>query len=326
MMPMKLPIVPDVQPITSISPTLYAAARKCPARATWSAHGDRSSLPDHPRGLLGMAVHHVLERAALGGVAGADTAAKREAARGIYDQKVTDLFASAHPILMAKFRTAERLPYYNLYRERVALLAAERAVDPPTGNRGGGAGGGTAQHRSTVEQTLRSNDGKLKGRPDIVDSARSEVVDYKTSRAPEDGGVRDDEARQLRLYAHLVNENGRSVTTGVILRADRSRGEIDISASEAEAEAAEAVKKLEELGALVGRAFEEAATPSPASCSRCPCIPMCERFWNEAEPDWAEETGRQIQGTVQAVRVTSTGLVGIDIEIERGTAPRGAGH
>lgn len=321
---MRLPIPPNVETVTSMSPSLYAAARQCLARAVWSVHGDRSAIPEHPRALLGIGVHHVLEQAAVGGLEGSDVKAKRDSARSIFDEKVAGLLGAAHPILAAKFGAPQRLPYYNLYRERAALLAAEQAVDVsphgrerPTDARGSGP---------TVERTLQSDEGRLRGRPDVIDASRSEVVDYKTSAPPEDGGIREDEARQLRLYAHLANENGIPVTKGVIIRADRSRAEIDISVDDAKAEAAEAIVKLEEIAAVVGRAFDAVASPSRPACSTCPCIPMCQRFWDEAEPDWAEEVGVHLQGTVLEVHITDTGLVGIDLDVQQGTAPRGAGH
>lgn len=321
---MRLPIAPDVEAVTSMSPSLYAAARQCLARAVWTAHGNRSAIPAHPRALLGIGVHHVLERAAVGGIEGSDVDAKRDSARSAFDEKVAALLGAAHPILAVKFGTPERLPYYNLYRERAALLAAEQVVDIPShgqGRRTDAPGRGPA-----VERTLQSDEGRLRGRPDVIDASRSEVVDYKTSAPPEDGGVREREARQLRLYAHLANENGIPVAKGVIVRADRSRAEIDISAAEAKAEAAEAIIKLEEINAVVGHAFNAVASPSGPACSGCPCIPMCQRFWDAAEPDWAEEAGVHVQGTVLDVRVTGTGLVGIDLDVQQGTMPRGAGH
>jgi len=262
--------------------------------------------------------------AAVGGIDGSNVESKRENARSIFDEKVAAIFTESHPLLVAKFGTPQRLPYYYLYRERAALLAAEQAADASPGRTGRRTDARGVGH--AVERTLQSDEGRIRGRPDIIDSASSEVVDYKTSATPEDGGVRDSEARQLRLYAHLANENGMPVTKGAIIRADRSRAEIEITADDARAEAAEALVKLEELTTVAGSAFDAAASPSGSNCSMCPCIPMCQRFWDEAEPSWAEEAGTHLQGTVREVRITDTGLVGIDLDVQHGTASRGAGH
>ncbi len=67
---MLVPTPPAITRIERISPTLYEAAMKCTSRAAWLAGGDRKLLPPHPRALLGIGVHAVLERARSGRIAG----------------------------------------------------------------------------------------------------------------------------------------------------------------------------------------------------------------------------------------------------------------
>ncbi|MCB9759547.1 MAG: PD-(D/E)XK nuclease family protein [Alphaproteobacteria bacterium] len=304
---------------------MYAAGRLCLAKAAWLAHGDRSAIPDHPRALLGTAVHHVIEKAGAGRLAGSTAEERLAHARREFDTKIEELFSAAHPMLPAKFGSAERLPYYNLYKERAASIAADVAevTHMPSGRAGSGSGRSAGR---LVERGLEAEGGRLYGRIDALDPKDNAVVDYKTSRSPQEGGVRDGEARQLRVYAYLAQKNGFVINKGVIIRSDRSRGEIEISPDEAEDEARAAISTLDRLNERSGEEFASAATPSPEACAFCPCLPACPRFWDEADSSWAAETGVHLEGTVAELREAGTGIVGLDITVERGSAKRGAAH
>ena len=317
---MKPPPAPVLQPVSRISPSLYVAARRCLARAAWVAHGQSNTLPKHPRAMLGSAVHHVLELAGAGRLAGNTAEERRESARSGFDDKMRELFASAHKVLQAKFSSPERLPYYNLYRERVALLAAEQASDNVTTQAGSTDGGKPRVLRETL---LEANSGKLFGRPDLVDASKGEVKDYKTGRAPEDGRLRDDEARQMRLYAHLANENNLPVSRGIVVRADRTEEELPITADEATAEAGEALTKLDELNAAMGKSFYDIATPSAEACELCPCIATCERFW-EADFEPPEKGYLHAEGVlIEDIAPKYQGVIGLKLDVSRGTTRRG---
>jgi len=54
---MHIPNAPDVMPLQQLSPSIYEALLRCRARATWAAFGDRSTLPQHPKALLGSCLH-----------------------------------------------------------------------------------------------------------------------------------------------------------------------------------------------------------------------------------------------------------------------------
>jgi hypothetical protein len=325
---MKLPSLPILAPISRISPSIYSAARLCLARAAWLAQGDKSAIPEHPRSLLGMAVHYVLEVAGRGRTESGERAQNPlDLARADFDAKLGELFARAHPMLAAKFGSPDRLPYYNLYKERAASLAAELAEQRNSREKRPEAGSsGSSIPGPMRERAFSSNSGRLYGRVDLLNPEKREVVDYKTSKAPDDGGIRETEARQLRLYAHLVRANGVDVAIGVILRSDRTRSEMAIGEEEARFEAAEALAKLDEFNAKVGMPFLEAATPSMESCAFCPCIPICSAFWDNATPLWAKELGVHAEGIVEEVEVSEAGIVGIRLMVDRGTTARGMSH
>jgi CRISPR/Cas system-associated exonuclease Cas4 (RecB family) len=317
---MLVPNPPAIERLDRISPTLYEAAIRCTSRAAWIAGGDRALVPPNPRALLGIGVHDVLERARSGRIGGTTEEERRAEAELLFDRKMTELFATTHPLLHAKFETRERLPFYNLYRARAAQMAADsvaagdrRMMQQPARMAGSGP---------SVEATLVSRDGRVSGRPDVLDPSKETVVDYKTGRPADlDIPITDSEVRQLRLYAFLANENGVTIRRGVIERADRTRAEISISPEEAAEEGRRAIAVLEEYNRHSGESFEIAASPSHDACRFCPCIPFCDAFWNRAEVEWGAECGTHAEGIVEAV--DGDALVSIRLTATRGTAARG---
>jgi hypothetical protein len=317
---MRVPTPSPIQKLDRITPTIYEAALKCHARASWAASGRDADVPRHPRALLGLGAHTVLEGARRGVIEGGDVSERRKAAGRLFDATMEQLFHRAHPLLVAKFGSHVRLPYYQLQRERTALMAAEltklrgskKAVDPSS----------IPDQGTMVESMLQSRDGKIAGRPDVLDSVSEAVIDYKTGSRPATGDLTDGECRQLKLYAFLGMENGVDVRKGVIVRSDRSRAELTIRDSEAEAEAKRARGILEAHNRLTDRPFADVATPSPAACRFCPCIPFCNAFWSAANETWASECGWHAEGEVSGVQ--GEALLSVDLVVDRGTVPRGS--
>jgi hypothetical protein len=162
------------------------------------------------------------------------------------------------------------------------------------------------------------------GRPDLVDAAAGEVVDYKTGASPEEAAdaVSPAEGRQLRLYVHLAHENGLPASRAVIARADGRRVSMEVSKAEAEAEGQKARELLAQYNAGAGAAFREAAQAAPESCRFCPCIPFCEAFWQAASPSWSEQCGVHLEGEVESVdeaSVQGVRLLTLRVRVRRGT-------
>lgn len=318
---MLVPLAPDIRTIDRISPTLYEAAMKCISRAAWLAAGDRRLLPLHPRALLGISLHAVLEQARSGGVAGDTQDSRRLNAERLFDEKMRELFGASHPLLRAKFDGSDRLPFYNLFKARAAQMAVDIASMPKgTPNQ---AAAQTRISNSTVEVALVSKDGRIAGRPDVLDTANATIVDYKTGTGGESGSMNESEIRQLRLYAYLASEEGISIRRGVIERADRTREEVQISAAEAAEEGSRALSVLDEYNRHAGKPFESVASPSSDACRFCPCIPFCEAFWRSSEPQWSEQCGTHVEGIVQSVE--GDALLSINLEVTRGTGISGSG-
>lgn len=326
---MRIPNEPTVAPLTHLSPSLYEAARTCKARASWMAFGDRHLIPQHPSALLGSSVHAVVEDAHAGRIPPGSDDSRKAVARTLFDEHARQLYDQAHPLLRVKFPSPERTPFYHLYRERAVLLALEAATRPSASHPLGARPAGRPQSATLVEQTLRSQDNLLVGRPDYVDEAAGEVIDYKTGPGPEadPDGLHEAEKRQLRFYVHLAQEVGINVAVGAIVRADGRRARLDIPAADAAAEGLRARETLQAFNAEVGKRFAALAAPSPENCRYCPCIPLCEGFWQNAAADWADRCGWHVEGVVsnvQSATMQATVLLTMDLSATRGTVAHAA--
>ena len=328
---MRIPEEPAIKQLKHLSPSLYEVARACGARAAWVAFGDHGRVPVHPRALLGMCVHAAVEEAHQGRLPSADEESCRAAARDVFDRKAKSLYDAAHPLLRVKFSSPERIPFYYLFRERAAVLALATPVRTNAGGAPARPGGpdATGLPGALVETTLRSRDGLLVGRPDLVDVAAGEVVDYKTSAGPDDDpeGVRDSEIRQLRLYIHLAREQGLEIYCGVVVRGDGRRVTLAVAEPEAAEEAQRARETLSAFNAKASAGdFRALAESSPDACRYCPCIPFCDAFWEAATPAWRNQCGTHVEGTVAAVErvvVQNTALLTFQLAGERGTVAQG---
>lgn len=309
---MAFPHPPKPIKLSRLSPSSYEAARSCKARAAWLAAGDRSMLPGNPAAMLGACFHHIAAAAQRGHLQ-SNSGGVEEAARDLFNQIAEKLFAESHEIFKVKFGVKERLPSFYLRREEAVALACMLAS-------------GTSRpsvHRTlkpklplkVVEQSLQSQDGLLYGRPDYINAETGEVVDYKTRRASPDGNdeVTKREMRQLRLYAYLTQENGIEIKRGAIVLADGTRVVIELDKVEVEREAHAAARALEAYNAAVtdNATFRYIASPSAETCSYCPCIVMCEPFWEQANPTWRESVGAQVHGKV--ISISRSNFQGINV-------------
>jgi hypothetical protein len=320
---MKIPEVPAPTRIDHITPSLYEELLVCPAKVTWASGGDRNALPPHPMALLGVAFHGVME-AAQRAELGENVDLRRRNARELFDHIADSLHAEAHPLLRVKFPATQKLPYYNLVRERVALLASEAEAPPPATTEG--AFGSPAR---LSERRFSSADGTIAGRPDLVDVNNAEVIDYKAGQGADDATiVTDREARQLRLYAYLAHEAGIDIRRGTVVRGEGTRVSIQIPKETAEEEAVRARQAMVDYNASIERSsFAQLARPVPDSCRVCRCIPLCEAFWEAADCGWfAESSVHCIEGTVvelEEVTMQGVPVATLGVEVRRGTSERG---
>ena len=301
---MFVPKPPVLAQLEHITPSIYEASIECLAKAAWFALGDAGVLPQHPAAILGTAFHMVVGATHNGWLQVA-AVSDRSQARELFDKTARKLHLGAHRLVKLKFPSADRLPFYNLNRERAAITATLIAASrlPSARSAVGATRLGSSALRT--EPRLCSRDGRLVGRADHIDGRSGVVIDYKTGHLSEAEAciVSDSEARQLRLYAYLAADNGTDIGTGAVVRGDGQRAEIAISPAEAEAEADCARKQLGRLNAAAseGASFRDITSPSPRNCSFCPCLPFCGPFWADAQPEWAIDCGSHVEGSIAEI-------------------------
>jgi CRISPR/Cas system-associated exonuclease Cas4 (RecB family) len=323
---MTFPHPPKPAKLTRLSPSTYEAARRCNARAAWLAFGDRDSLPGSPAAILGLCFHKVAAAAQAGRLQTGDGV--EEAARCLFDEAAEETFAKSHESFRAKFGVKERLPGYYLRREESVALARTLSPDEPLPP--GRSRPSQMSPTKGIEHNLQSKDGLLFGRPDLIDAAAGEVVDYKTRRVSLDSPneVTDQEMRQLRLYALLATDNGVRIQRGAIVLADGRRLTVELNVEDIQREARSAAAVLESYNTAVdgNTTFEEMATPSAENCRYCPCMVICEAFWKRAEPSWQEHVGTQVQGkliSISKASVQGVNLITLHLECIGGTIEKG---
>ena len=330
---MDLPPIPALRSLESISPSFYNAALLCRARAAWQQLGPRGALPASTGSIIGACFHAVMEMGNQGRLSEGEEGIRE--AKAAFDRKAGQLFSEAHPLLKAKFVSPEKFPFYFERRARVAILAAKassgvvaRQANAP--GRGTVAQGRPADQARLVEQTLSSRDGLIKGRIDLWERSSSTVTDYKSGLEPKNApsGITEHETRQLRLYVHLAQENGCTVTAAAIVRGDGRRTAIAVSAADADSEAQTARQALEQFNQAVsgGAHFYSLASPSCESCAGCPCLALCDPFWEAAQPEWEESCGANAEGEIVEIREASfagSPLRSLSLKDCRGSAPNG---
>ena len=236
------------------SNTLHRAPMK-PALAAWPRrHGSFSGTPVFCHSTPRRSSERLsmrLWRLRTVGSSGWQPSATALQQGSLFDKTAQKLHLSAHPLIKLKFPAADRLPFYNLNRERAAITATPIAASRPPSARSADGEVRLGSAAVRTESRLCSRDGRLVGRADHIDGRSRVVIDYKTGHVSEAEAcaVSDSEARQLRLYAYLAAENGTDVGTGAVVRGDGQRCEFAISPSEAKAEADSAKKQLDRINA-----------------------------------------------------------------------------
>jgi len=330
---MDLPPIPALRSLEYISPSFYNAALLCRARAAWQQFGPRGALPASTGSIIGACFHAVMEMGNQGRLSEGEEGIRE--AKAAFDRKAGQLFSEAHPLLKAKFLSPEKFPFYFERRARVAILAAKassgviaRQANAP--GRGTAAQGRPADQARLVEQTLSSRDGLIKGRIDLWERSSSTVTDYKSGLEPKNApsGITGNETRQLRLYVHLAQENGCTATTAAIVRGDGRPAAIAVSAADADSEAQKARQTLEQFNLAVsgGAHFYSLASPSREGCTGCPCLALCDPFWETAQPDWEASCGANAEGEIVEIQEASfagSPLRSLSLKDCRGSAPAG---
>ncbi len=298
----------DIAPIESASPSLVARLVQCGhqeglRRAT--PESIRSSLPISDASALGTAAHAVLARV----LKSTDSRISDDATlRQIWEDAIDTQYNRTDGI-----RPPGTWWRYNVVRRGTFRLAKQLVVDIER-----------LQGTASVEQEVRSDDGTLWGRPDLVlryPDGSAEIVDFKTGT--HDSGPPDDgELRQLMIYGFLVDAVDCAVTRLKIARVDGETWSSAVTSSQLQSAAAEALRAVDQFN----RALPDTtslARPGDA-CTFCAQSLGCDVAWTGRIPASALE-GRVDEAYVSrdlsviSVRTTNDNsivrLVGVPLDV-----------
>ena len=292
--------------IAATSPTLAEAMRSCSLRAGLSrTAGSGKYVLGNPKGWLGSAYHHVLEKMAVADITGVSIDATVEQ---LWDEATE----AQHKRILThsldrRFGSPQSWPGYQLAKASAALRAKTLIADgfrPPNEHtRTRSDLGGLDEYR---EREFTAFGGKLIGRPDVVRT--NEIVDFKSGSIVESRDEQGTEVikaayvRQLQIYGYLVHQTiGRWLPRGVLLPAVGPRMEIALHQKDCEREASEAVRILDDYNGKVADndPLTTFAAPSSENCKWCPYKPICPPFWKAASSAWSGKLeGAAIEGRV----------------------------
>ena len=116
----------------------------------------------------------------------------------------------------------------------------------------------------------------------------------------------------VMFYACLAMDNGIDVDQGVIVRADGNRVTLPYDVAEISEFGKTARKAREDLNNDVkaGKTFTQLTSPSSTNCANCPCMPVCDVFWMNADSSWQTDCGANFEGIIEEADETNSQLYG----------------
>ncbi len=304
-----VPELPQPNPgsIDWISPTLANDLIDCSYRVAWRTDSASRSL-SRPSTFseLGIVAHGVMEDAGRAlFMDSEDEMLERSTVEGSWTSHVErashDLAKAWEP---ATPPVPEEWPGYHLTKARVIRRALRlRKVD----------GSSVDEHRAPVlvEQELRDDANRLRGRPDRVEGAKNarRIVDLKMGLNQADPTTA--QLRQLMLYGHLVEvATGDRVSEIAVEDASGRRWTRPLDHDEVNALVGQVESTRNKYeAARVGGTLETLALPSNDGCRWCPFRVTCGPYWRALESTWSHGS---VLGHIDKV---SPGADGSNLEI-----------
>lgn len=240
--------------LAELSPTRLERLLQCPLRIAFeqARAGLGSGAADSAWALVGRAVHRAIELCIdhpPRELASAWAQACDELADDGADPRSTP---HAHRALL---RLGRRLP------ELLAYIEDRQPVE------------------KICEQYLRSGDGVIGGQVDLVlRGPRPSVVDHKTGGVSHEGEVSEAYARQLRIYAWLVEDAlGIDPREGALFSLREGIVSVDVARERRDQAIVEARDARDQYNSRVPG--PQPGTPSQESCGRCPFVGPCDVAW-----------------------------------------------
>ena len=275
---MKLQPLPKLQPITRLSPTLFSTLKQCLLRAALSQVKAQQTTRNSTAALLGIIVHHVLERASS--INGNEDGLQIQA-EAIWDKTVEqmeeDLQTSS---LNRSLLPITRWKKYNLLRARTIRRCEEIASSQ----------GISETQVIASERKFDSVRDGFTGKPDLILKRANGlvIIDYKSAELSDDLQNREEKLeswqQQILFYASIVKETfGEWPVGGEIRLLNKEVISIPIDPQTVKAllEEAQALKDKYNTRIEIGVPHSELAQYSVESCVFCEFKGSCNTFWKE---------------------------------------------
>ena len=170
-----------------------------------------------------------------------------------------------------------------------------------------------------TEHELKTADGEIRGRPDLIAcGTETLVVDYKSGLVEHDSEIRASYRRQLLLYGALVHECLGLIANRLLLFSLR-QGIIDVPAD---------LVAMQETAAQARQARNDynkrtpgpqPGHPAPTTCQYCPHAPVCDPFWDAVDETWEPEVGLAVRGHLHSHPENSAwGQSALTVEVDSG--------
>ncbi len=296
-----------LKPLQHISPSLFSALKGCRLRAVWVSNHVPNLLPISPSSRLGMVVHRIIE---MSGHSMGEDAFQKLWDCYVHDQEAQMGESWFERHLLPLSTTA--LDFHVKKSQCFLLLQARDNISQTKE---------LDASRLFREQWLRSSDGLVVGRADLIKFTRAgvAVVDYKTgnvSGQSTDSEVIPEYNEQLKLYAALFYEEcGEWPNNLIIISLDGKSHYIEYEKNECLILLEESKNMLRQVNSIIEadrssskKAVLKLASPSQTNCQYCLYRPICEPYFLARQDNSTEGWPNDTWGTVAEKKRLGNGL------------------
>ena len=276
---MKLQSLPELRPITQLSPTLFATLKQCPLRVGLRQAKAQQTTRSSKAALLGTIAHRVLEKAST---MHRDSDDLRTQAKATWDKTMDEVEEElqASPLDRCLLPITRWKKYY-LLRARTIRRCEEIALSH-------GISDTQVIAREHKFESVRYG---FTGKPDLVlrQPEGLVIIDYKSSELSDD--VQEREKRiaswqqQILFYAPIIKEEFGELPVEGEIRLLNNKvipTPIDLQKVETLVEEAQALKRRYNAKIAARVPLSELAQYSVDNCRFCEFKGTCNTFWKES--------------------------------------------
>lgn len=302
---MKLQALPKLQPITTLSPTMFATLKQCQLRAALRNARAQQTKRSSTAALLGSISHSVLENVGSLNRNDEDLHTQIET---IWDKTVKQMEADLHNSPLDRYLLPiNKWKKYYLLKHRTILRCEEIVATQ-----------GISENQVIAsERKFDSFRYGFTGKPDLI--LRREnglvIIDYKSGELPDDSEDREEKIamwrQQVLFYATIIKEElGEWPVDAEIRLLNSTVIPINIDQQKAEMliEETQAVKSNYNEKIAAGVSHSELAQYSEDNCLFCEYKGACNTFWeNYPQPIPGNDKYGSLSGKVKNITTTEKG-------------------